>query len=425
LAFSGGGKRSAAFAHGALRGLRQIQVAPAGGRTRDLLAEVNYISSVSGGSFPAMHYGLYRAESFERFPREFLKVDVESYIYGMFLLPWNWEWMLNPYFGTNDYMASVYDRLMFEGKTYADLAERGPPLVSINATDIANGASFQFLGDTFGTMCSDLNTFPVARAVAASNGFPVLFTPITIENHAAACAGERPSTAAQARWAEDDRGAARRRAQLARQFNRYADADRTKWVHLMDGGIVDNLALRGLMSAMIGFASEDSPLVRYAAQRVRRILVLSVDGQGVVDPKLSQQRIVTGLGQILSAASSSQIDSYNFETQLLAEEQVRNMARRFAELRCRMAATIDGFPCDDVEGSFVHIALSGIEDPAMRARLEAIPTGLTIPASDVDALVAFGEQLVRGHPALRAVAAAAGPGKGRIDAPPTAATRKQ
>ncbi|MGE0723399.1 MAG: hypothetical protein AB7O45_03440, partial [Alphaproteobacteria bacterium] len=52
LAFSGGGKRSAAFAHGALRGLRQIQVAPAGGRTRDLLAEVNYISSVSGGSFP-------------------------------------------------------------------------------------------------------------------------------------------------------------------------------------------------------------------------------------------------------------------------------------------------------------------------------------------------------------------------------------
>ena len=50
MAFSGGGKRSAAFAHGVLRGLRQIPVVE-GGRTRSLLDELDYVAAVSGGSF--------------------------------------------------------------------------------------------------------------------------------------------------------------------------------------------------------------------------------------------------------------------------------------------------------------------------------------------------------------------------------------
>src|ERR1700758_4222311 len=76
----GGGKRSAAFAHGVLRGLRQIPVIE-DGRTRSLLDELDYIASVSGGSFPAAHYGLYREKSFETFPREFLKGDINAFVY--------------------------------------------------------------------------------------------------------------------------------------------------------------------------------------------------------------------------------------------------------------------------------------------------------------------------------------------------------
>ena len=44
MAFSGGGKRSAAFAHGVLRGLRQIPVVE-DGRTRSLLDELDYIAA--------------------------------------------------------------------------------------------------------------------------------------------------------------------------------------------------------------------------------------------------------------------------------------------------------------------------------------------------------------------------------------------
>lgn len=77
---------------------------------------------------------------------------------------------------------------------------------------------------------------------------------------------------------------------------------------------------------------------------------------------------------------------------------------------------------DDAKGSLVHAALSGIEDEAVRARLESIPTGLTLPNADVDALAAFGERLVRAQPELGAIAASAGPGMGRLDPPAPPAT---
>ena len=403
LAFSGGGKRSAAFAHGVLRGLQQVPVQGLGGAEgRSLLEDVDYIAAVSGGSFPAAHYGLYRGRSFETFPEEFLYRDIESHIYGMFLLPWNWEWLVNPLYGTNDYMAEVYDRLMFHGATYADLARRGPPLISVNATDIVNGVTFAFLGGTFSLLCSDITSFPIARAVAASNGFPVLFTPITLRSYAERCAGTRPRFAPPPQSMEPHSETSRR-AQLARLAQRLSDPERTHWVHLMDGGIADNLALRGLLNILLALDDRDV-LFRAVALRTRRILVVSADGQAAADPTLGQQRVVTGLKQIFSAVSGTQIDAYNFETLALARAQVESLAGRFRAIRCATAPVIRGRPCGDVRAALVHVSLSGIDDPETRARLQAIPTGLTIPREDVDLLVGYGERLVREHPVIRAMA---------------------
>jgi len=400
MAFSGGGKRSAAFAHGVLRGLRQIPVVEEG-RTRSLLDELDYIASVSGGSFPAMHYGLYREKSFETFPREFLKVDINAYVYGTYLLPWNWEWLVNPFYGTNDRMAEVYDRLMFHGATYADLLRKGLPVISVNATDIANGISYAFTQPSFDLLCSDLSSFPVARAVAASNGFPVLFSPITLISHTPDCRGVRPPTAAPAEWAAKS-DTLSRRALLARIANRYLDPDRTKYVHLLDGGISDNLALRGVVNG--GIALDDTTeAFRRIALKARRVLVLSVDGQSAPDPDLSKQRVVTGLSQIFGAVSGTQIDAYNFETLILTDRELRQLVNSVREVRCAQARVIEDHDCGDVRGALVHISLASIPDPQERQRLQAIPTGLTIPDEDVDALVSSGEQLVQQNDTIRAL----------------------
>lgn len=149
--------------------MREIHVGPEG-KDSTLLDEVDQLAGVSGGAFPAAHFGLYGAKSFETFPEEFLYPDIEAYIWGTFLLPWNWDWLVNPLVGTNDRMTEVYDRLMFHGATFADLARRGRPQVSINATDINFGRPFGFLPQTFDVICSDLASVPIAREVAKCTG---------------------------------------------------------------------------------------------------------------------------------------------------------------------------------------------------------------------------------------------------------------
>ena len=90
----------------------------------------------------------------------------------------------------------------------------------------------------------------------------------------------------------------------------------------MDGGISDNLALRGVVNG--GTALDDTAeSFRRVALKSRRVLVLSVDGQSAPDPDLSKQRVVTGLTQIFDAVSGTQIDAYNFETLVLTDRELR------------------------------------------------------------------------------------------------------
>jgi NTE family protein len=118
VAMSGGGKRSASFCYGALDGMREIPI-----QTRDgphpLLSKIDAITGVSGGSFTATYYGLYRATTFSNYKTDFLYQDTESYIYGIYLLPWNWTWLVDPSVGTNDFMDRTYNRTLFHGATFA------------------------------------------------------------------------------------------------------------------------------------------------------------------------------------------------------------------------------------------------------------------------------------------------------------------
>jgi len=394
VALSGGGKRSAAFAHGVLRGMRDVPVG-VGGPPSTLLAEIDQLAGVSGGTFTAAHYALNGERSFETFPEEFLHRDIASYVWGTYVLPWQWGWLVDPYIGTNDRMAQVYDDLMFHGATFRDLIARGRPRLSVNATDLASGGSFPFLPHAFDVICSDLSRFSVARAVAASNGFPLLFTPITLANQR----GPHCDTPLPVNLAVRPPPRDYNRRRLYEIVGRMADRDRTPWLHLLDGGIADNLALRTTLNFSLLGGTDMSEFIA-ANMPVRRMLVISVDGQSATDQALSQQRMVNGIVQIFDAVSGGQIDNYNLETLAMLQAEVDRLTERQRELRCARARTIEGFPCDDSKGMLARVSLADVRDPALRERLRQIPTGLTLPPEDVEALVAAGESVIRNHAEL-------------------------
>ena len=64
LAFSGGGTRAAALSYGVLEALRDTKI-QWHNRKASLLDEVDVISSISGGSFPAAYYALYGSRTFD------------------------------------------------------------------------------------------------------------------------------------------------------------------------------------------------------------------------------------------------------------------------------------------------------------------------------------------------------------------------
>ena len=397
VAFSGGGKRSAAFGYGAIKGMREVTVpTPVG--PRPLLDEITGMSGVSGGSFPAAYYALYRDAAFGKFEQDFLYRDTNSNIFGIYLLPWNWTWLIDPTVGTNDFMARVYDRTMFHGATFADLKARGLPLVGVGATDLSYGTPFLFTQDWFDLICSDLSQFPVARAVAASNGFPGLFSPITLTSRTRDCGGRKPQWVT-AVTPQEMANPLSRVAQQARIADRYLDPKKTKYVHLVDGGVADNLAMRA--AASMQQAATQETINQRGFTRIRRILIISVDGQGSQDTGLARQRIVIGFLQVLLQASGAQIDRYNFETMIAVTEQLNQFAKAIAAARCAQGPLVDGAPCDDVKGELIHISLAGTPPGPNRERLLAIPTGLTIPREDVDLLVQAGHDAVVNSSELR------------------------
>jgi NTE family protein len=401
VAFSGGGKRSAAFAHGALWGLDHI---PVDGSQRKLLDDVVYIGAVSGGSFAAAHYGLYGKESFKTFWKQFLAVDLDDYILGTYLLPWNWDWLVNPEVGTNDRMATIYGP-MFDNQTFSAFKKYDPPFISIDATDIVNGTTFAFAQSNFDLLCSDLDTFPIARAVAASNGAPLLLSPITLNRYPASCPPNRlPWLAirpdpgvAPPRLYSSANGLGTRAEALAEIQGRYHSAA-TSYVHLLDGGLADNLALRALLNSVTTLQNLDkqdrgqtASLLNLIARKVRHILVISVDGQSSTDPAISQEAHAS-LFNIFSASTSTPLDAYNFDTLQVTEHQVEEVA---GLLRNACSAQRPDDPsCKSIDGQVVHISFAQISDAGERSKLQQIQTALTLDPETVADLEYWGCQLV-------------------------------
>ena len=80
---------------------------------------------------------------------------------------------------------------------------------------------------------------------------------------------------------EIDTGSLSRASQFADASRKYLDADATRYVHLMDGGIADNLGMRSLINIMMVVTSDQSTGNRIDLTRIRRILLISADGQAI------------------------------------------------------------------------------------------------------------------------------------------------
>ena len=192
LAISGGGIRAAALGYGVLEELRRTEVMVNGVKRR-LLDEVDVISAVSGGTFPATYYALRGEKTFEEFETQVLSRNFEGELARRIILnPKNWFRLPSGTFGKSDLFAEIYDETVFNHATFGDLQKANGPIVIINGTDVTIGARFSFTQDQFDAICGDLSKITLGRAVATSTALPPLLTPITFENRGGTCGRKKP-----------------------------------------------------------------------------------------------------------------------------------------------------------------------------------------------------------------------------------------
>jgi len=384
LAFSGGGTRAAAFSYGILEALRDVTI-HWDGRERRLIDEVDTISSVSGGSFTAAYYGLFGDRIFEDYEEKFLKKDVQGHLSGSLWKPWTWPRIGSSLYGRSDLAAEYYDEILFEHKTFADILENQGPFIQINATEVAQGAQFTFIQGIFDLICSDLETFPVSRAVTASSAVPVLFSSITIDNHAGECGYQLPP------WVEKalaDRDITSRRRHLAEKYVQFLDRENQPYLHLYDGGLTDNLGVRSFMNrlVLIGDAWRLAKLT--GKGNVKRILFIVVNAQAETKAHYSRFAESVPLLDTITGATSIPLNEYTFESLVALKHEMDKFGKNFVEGRCaeRMRNGEDSTGCDDFEAQLVIVDIDSLKDAEQREKLKQLPTSFRLAPEEVDEL---------------------------------------
>ena len=232
LTFSGGGTRAAAFSYGVMEKLRTIHLHS---KDKTMLDDVDVISTVSGGSFTGAYYALFGDRVFEDYKAKFLYRNIEKELAYKLLNPVNWARLASPYYSRIDLASELYDETVFESLTFKALADKARrPFLIINATNLYNGARFEFTGEQFNYIGSDILSYPVSRAVAASSAFPFLLAPVSLVNYPFPPGYEEAEAvkmALQDYWVNKER--------YFRTANNLMFSDKTThpYVHLMDGGL--------------------------------------------------------------------------------------------------------------------------------------------------------------------------------------------
>ena len=411
LAFSGGGTRAASFSYGVLEALRDIELLDSMGNRARALDRVNLITGVSGGSFTALAYGLYGEQIFHFYDSDFLKRDVQGDLIARTLNPINWPNLASTGWGRSELAAELYDEILFHGATYADLAKSKGPMILASATNIASGAGFTFDQGYFDYLCSDLGSVPISRAVASSSAVPFALSPVTFNNYGGECEFHSPAYLNQFTNPFDAPRPAARIIREMRDLREYHDSQQNPYIHLVDGGLSDNLAMRQILEFLEGAEAMHLAGEVTSLNNVKRIVVFVVNS--LSSPSTDWNKSVSGPGSVdlLIKATGVPIDHYSYEeVETLKDTQARWKSMRFL----RESKLFDGnknkklekiINTPNIDIYTVNVAFSGLEDKAEYEYLNGLPTSFSLPPEAVDRLRLAAKNIILGSPEFNRVMA--------------------
>jgi NTE family protein len=405
IAFSGGGSRAAALGLGVLNELA-AQNYPTTGQPVALIDRVKVVSSVSGGSVVAAWFGLVGPARLNELKSNFLERD------NMRTLEWEAKDPLTlarlslSSYTRIDALRDLLDRELFHGARFADLRRPGAPLVVMNATDMESGEVFAFTPQRFDDLCSDLDQLPLSVAVAASAAFPVALSPMSLRNYSyEECKGQIPGGG----WvsAELNLPLPRyinleeyKRARYANALRNGKDAYRNEhYLHLLDGGLVDNQGVQSLTEVMVSPHSPARILEAINSGRTRRIVVIAVNARADKDNGVGGNPAVPGLLKVVNTVIGAPIDSTTARTNASLQDLVDKLkAAGGSPARAPGQPLFAGLRVYNVSVDFDQFSS---DQRQLQTAVKNIGTSWSLSPIQLQQAVEAGRVLLRQHPCFQ------------------------
>jgi NTE family protein len=386
VALSGGGARAAAFGLGVLRELKATEFSLEG-RATTLLDQVALVSGVSGGSILAAHYAAFGDESLTRFESEFLLENFEGGLVQLALSPVRLFRLSSPWYGRSNVLADRLDTL-YRGRTFGDLFARthGPDLL-VTATDMVTGAPFEFTREQFALICADLASVPLSFAVASSSAVPIVLTPMTLRNYAGTC--EVPSGALPASVQDNYRVRLMRSAAES-----YLDSRKRPYIHLVDGGVADNLGIRSILDHLISDGSIAARFSAAAPGSIQKVVLIAVNAEREVGERVDRSDHVPKIPEAVDTLLFGAGARITHTTLAMMSDDVQRWKREIEGQR----GSLDSPFSADAQLHVISVGLHDVDDETLRHSILTVPTAFTISEEHVARLLEAGRQALRRSP---------------------------
>lgn len=280
ICFSGGGSRAIAMGYYIMDELSKVEYSK-----HTLFDEVDVVSGVSGGAFVAAAIPIYkdRWNEFE----DVVKMNIERSLMIRLVMPWNILRMMSPYYSRTDMASEFYSKYIFDDNTFGTISKH--PLVLINATLLSQGVHFVYDNNFFNYLGSDITSYPIGFAVAASSAFPGGFPAMTMRNYTIGDSLMRYPMY---------RSAFRNKSRSVDKFNYYRlrnFLNSSEWLHNQDGGLAGNTGVKRVLDAWNTSGFINTALNN---RKLKKLIIMVVDA-GTLDSKIPDQSPPSSLESIL------------------------------------------------------------------------------------------------------------------------------
>jgi hypothetical protein len=192
----------------------------------------------------------------------------------------------------------------------------------------------------------------------------------------------------------------RRRFHWARNQTSYLDAVRRPYLHVMDGGLADNIGLRALENA---YRRSNGFLRKLLNEgEIETLVLVVVNARTEPQEQLSRQEHPPGLVTVGYKTATISLDNYSFETvevmkdlqraRLQAQQDIE-ACQRLLDERCPGGPRLPTF-ATPVDSYVMEVNFEAIQEEERRTFFLNLPTSFALPPDAVHALINVGQELL-------------------------------